>query len=89
MKSRTAVRKGERACSSPGPWQAPGTAGRSKVPGGRCRASAVGCSRAGLFSMGAGNQQVLTVSQREQPPLRSTEAWSILGVGGMKPTAVS
>lgn len=89
MKNGTAVRKGETAGSSPGPRLAPGTASGSRVPGGRCRACAVGCSQAGLFSIGAGNQQVLTVPQREQPPLSSTAGLEHSGPGGMKPTAVS
>lgn len=83
MKSGTAVRKGEKAGSSPGPWPAPGTASGSRVPGGRCRASAGGCSRAGLFGMGAGSQQVLIAPQREEPPLSSTAGLEHSGTGGI------
>lgn len=83
MKNGTAVRKGERAGSSPGPWQAPGTVSGSRVPGGRCRASAGGCSRAGLFNMGVGSQKVLAVPQREQPSLSSTAGLEHSGTGGI------
>lgn len=86
-----AVRRGERAGNSPGPWQAPGNSQREQEKS--LEESAAWPEEAaagqGRSARGQATQEIVISFRENSPPLSSTAGTGHSGTGGMKPTAIS